>query len=53
MTARDDGTVRTRIVIDEEEGNVLFERTKITSEIIHTKSDECAELGEKLDSFWD
>ncbi|MDO8495651.1 MAG: hypothetical protein Q7S32_04040 [bacterium] len=51
MSASRDGTVRTRIVIDEEDGSVLFKRAKISPELINKKSEECWKTTEKLEDF--
>ncbi len=51
MSAAKDGTVRTRIVINEGEGAVRFERTKITPTLINKKSEECSRARDELDEI--
>lgn len=53
MSLSKDGTVRTRITINNEEGYVQFERTEISPDIIHTKIKEMENLEEELDEFLD
>lgn len=51
MSVERDGTVRTRIVIDSDEGQVQFERTKMTPELIHSKSNEISNIQEEFEEF--
>lgn len=53
MSLRRDGTVRTKVVIDSLEGTVQFERSKMTSELIETKTEEIEELIEEMDDFFE
>lgn len=51
MSLRNDNTVRTKIVVEESEGNVLFERMKVTPAIIEAKVEECEKVEEELEGF--
>ena len=52
MSLRKDGTVRTSMAVDDN-GEVQFERTKLTSEIINKKSEEISKFLEELEEFID
>lgn len=53
MSVRRDGTVRTKVVIDDLEGTVQFERSKMTPKIINSKADEMSALLEEMEEFFE
>jgi hypothetical protein len=53
LSAAKDGTVRTRIIVDEEDATIKFERAKINPTIIFKKSEECSLMREKLDELFE